>query len=135
MIPTIVIGSVVLLLSALLYTRSSLVRRPLVCPSCDAAFIRMPQDQNSYDILVCPQCSNTVTAVHGGPSRFASCPDCHQRTLEIQATRLAPRPEAPIAVECVEVCHVCSYQDVRELPSEPLGQQRKGVVIPFPGRR
>lgn len=133
MIPAIVIGAVVLLLTALLYTRSSLVRRPLVCPSCDAPFIRMPQEHTSYDVLVCPQCSNTVTAVHGGPSRFAACPDCHQRTLEIQATRLAPRPEAPIAVECIEICHVCSYEDVRELPTEPM-QPRRGVVIPFPKR-
>lgn len=134
MIVAIVVGAVVLMAAAVLYTRTSLVQRPLVCPSCEAPFIRLPQDQTTYDVLVCPQCANTVTSVHGGPSRFAACPACHQRTLEIQATRLAPTPEAPIAVECIEVCHVCNHQEVRELPHEPVST-RRGVVIPFPGRR
>lgn len=134
LLPAIVLGSVVLLVGAVLYTRTRLLGGPPVCPSCAAAFIPLPQgDRPAYDVLVCPQCANTMTAVHGGPSRFAACSECNQRTLEVNARRLPPTPEAPIAVECFEHCHVCNHQDRRILPDQPL-EPRRGVVIPFPQR-
>ena len=135
MILTVGLGALILLAGTALYTRTQLFGGSSACPSCAVPFIAIPQEPRpNYDVLVCAQCANTVTAVHGGPSRFAACPDCHQRTLEVTAVRLPPSVHAPIAVECHELCHVCNYQDVRLLPESGRPVAR-GLVIPFPTRR
>lgn len=141
LIATIALASVILLGGMMLYTRTSPFERHPHCPNCSVAYITMAPSGTgrSYEVLACPECTNTITRVHGTPSRFAYCPSCQQRTLETPTRRLAPTVEAPLAVSVDERCHICGYGEQRVLP-EPserpvaVGEPRLGKVIPFPER-
>lgn len=135
MIGTILVSAVVLFVGAMVYTRTRPFDGPPKCPSCDVPYLELPQgeEHRTYDVLVCTECTNTSTVVFGTASRFAYCPTCRQRTLEMPVRRLAPMPDAPLSVEVAEHCHVCGHRDEVVLP-EPGVRIGRGKVIPFPTR-
>lgn len=140
LIGVILVSTIVLLGSVLLYTRATPFDRPVRCPNCRIPYLALVDSTprgapvRSYRVLACPQCTNTITRVHGTASRFAYCPACSQRTLETPAKRLSPTISAPLAVEVEERCHVCGHTDVVVLPNV-IQADLGGKVIPFPGSR
>lgn len=136
MIVTILVSAVVLFVGTVVYTRSRPFAGPPRCPSCQVDYLALPTGDEPlpYDVLVCPECSNTNVVVHGATARFCQCPACRQRTLEVRAQRLPPRPEAPISVGITEHCHLCGHVDELDLP-DPGVKVGRGQVIPFPTRR
>ncbi|MCB9678878.1 MAG: hypothetical protein H6737_27500 [Alphaproteobacteria bacterium] len=141
LIGVILFAACTMLVALLLYTRTSPFQRTPLCPNCQIPYLKLvdPPDspeRRSYEVLACPQCTNTTTRVHGSPSRFAYCPSCNQRTLETPARRLPPTLEAPLSVEIDERCHVCGHEHVVILPPPfhtPVVM--RGRVIPFPGAK
>lgn len=139
LIATILVGAVVLLGSMLLYTRTRPLATTPTCPTCEADYLILePPDEGgvrrTYDVLVCPECTNAITRVQGTKSRFAWCPACRQRTLETPVRRLPPAPLRPLAVEVEEQCHVCGFRATIELPDGPLELPQPALpdnVIPF----
>ncbi|MFK7930957.1 MAG: hypothetical protein AB8H79_22420 [Myxococcota bacterium] len=109
------------------------------CPSCKTPMTVLgapaPIEESrppSYEVLVCPTCTNAATLVHGHKSRFAYCPSCLNRALGTPCIRQA---DGSVRVE--EHCHVCGFRAERVVESaaevdEPA--PRLGVVIPFPQR-
>ncbi len=133
MITTVLFGAAMLFIGALLASYSRPFAAPARCPSCHVRFLTLPQPADAtrpYEVHICPHCANTCTEVHGAPSRFARCPRCYRRTLEIPARRLPPTPEAPIAVAIEEHCHVCGYREDVVLPPPQLPVLPDNV-IPF----
>lgn len=145
LIAVILVSAVVMMVAFMLYSRTSPFERTPRCPNCEIPYLKLvdPQDERAahtgprrtYEVLACPQCTNTTTRVYGTPSRFAYCPACNQRTLETPARRLPPSIEAPLAVEIDERCHVCGYTHHLVLPPQfedaPMAAGR-GKIIPFP---
>lgn len=121
---TIAFAAVVLFVSTMVYSRTGPFGSTPSCPTCEVPFLVLDvpaePERRTYDVLVCPECTNSVTRVLGARSRFAWCPACRQRTLETPVHRLPPTPERPLAVEVEEHCHVCGYRDLVELPDGPL---------------
>lgn len=141
MIATVLVAAMVLMGCTMVYTRARPFGGPARCPSCDVNLVELPslddegEERRTYDVLVCPHCTNTSTRVLGTRSRFAWCPQCRNRTLETPVVRLPPTPTAPIAVQVDERCHVCGFTDTRVLPEQQGWSPQKGKVIPFPTRR
>ncbi|MEZ4316530.1 MAG: hypothetical protein R3F61_03470 [Myxococcota bacterium] len=147
LIGVILVSALVMMVGFTLYSRTSPFERTPRCPNCHIPYLELVDPdrigsnrggpRRTYDVLACPQCTNTTTRVYGTPSRFAYCPSCNQRTLETPARRLAPTLEAPLAVEVEERCHVCGYAHHLVLPPqhESPASAGRGKVIPFPGAK
>ena len=86
-------------------------------------------EQPSYEVLVCEQCSNAATLVHGHKSRFAYCPSCLNRSLRTPCMRLEDG-----SVKVAEACEICGYRSERVIGGEQ-SPPPMGKVIPFPVHR
>ena len=143
LIAIVALSTGVLLSATLLYSRAAPLAGPPQCPNCHVMYVRLGssaedeahRSHRAYEVFACPECTNTITRVHGAPSRFAYCPSCAQRTLETPTRRLSPTIDAPLAVAIEERCHVCGFHDERVLPESGTPFEMpsaKGQVIPFP---
>jgi hypothetical protein len=130
-----------------------LLHRRRRCVSCGVGLVAVDIRSDgalraSYEVMACPHCTNALTLVHGTRARYATCPDCRQRTLETPCIRLPdapstnPPPETRRRVEVHEHCHLCGHAAVIEVSDQPFEPQSqaahhpRGQVIPFPtGRR
>lgn len=145
-----VLGLVGVLLAAVALTVGVVwsTRKKRDCPSCGLPLVSLGRqgtelvstsvdgDPLTYEVLVCPRCTNAVTNVHGARSRYAYCPECRQRTLETPCIRLPDSSDARRRVEVHEACHLCGHLAMREVADPPVGPQKRGQVIQFPaGRR
>jgi hypothetical protein len=104
------------------------------CPSCELDYELLSQagegPNQTYDVLACPQCANTLTCVQGTRSSLAYCPACRNRALDTPSVRL---PGDGIRVQVREHCHLCGFRreyTLSNAPDRPLGK-----VIPFPAER
>lgn len=140
LLSVIALSASIFFVGALVASRTSPFGRAPLCPNCQIPYqaITAPHDggaRRTYEVLACVQCANTTTRVLGAASRFAHCPSCNQRALEIPVRRLPPTPENPLQVEVEERCHVCGHDDVVALPSAWQPRRGRGTVIPFPSGR
>lgn len=114
------------------------------CPSCGRTLVSLGRDGPdltsrsidgdplTYEVLVCPTCTNALTHVHGARSRYAYCPECRHRTLETPCIRLPDSVDGRRRVEVHEQCTLCGHHDLREVGDPPKIPERRGQVIPFP---
>lgn len=148
--PTVpALGFGVVLLAALILAGALTwaMRRKRDCPSCGLPLVSLGRhgtdlvsksidgDPLTYEVLVCPRCTNALINVHGARSRYADCPDCHQRTLETPCIRLPDTPESRRRVEVHEHCPLCGHMAVREVADPPFSPSKRGQVLQFPGNR
>jgi hypothetical protein len=122
------------------------------CPSCGVELVAVGDGTSddgvrlTYDVLACPHCRNVLTMVEGKRSRYATCPECKERTLETACIRLpdaagaqpvgdGPDSQPQRRVEVHEHCHLCDHGAVREISDAPHGPSKRGQVIPFPMER
>lgn len=122
------------------------LRRQRNCPSCRVALVPLgkgPENVShsvdgellTYEVLVCPRCTNALTNVHGARSRYAFCPECRQRTLETPCIRLPDTADGRRRVEVHENCHLCDHGAVREVADPSNTPARRGQVLQFPQHR
>lgn len=116
-----------------------LQRRQRRCPSCRVPLVGLAREASgealTYEVLVCPSCTNALTLVHGTRARYAWCPECRQRTLETPCIRLPDADDGRRRVEVHENCHLCGHMAVREVGDPPTAPAKRGQVIPFPRRK
>ena len=114
--------------------RLSRLGRNRDCASCNIpmAPLTEPGAVRSYEVLVCSQCTNAVTAVHGAPSPLSYCPACRQRSLQTPVLRLPDVDHQP-RVEVHECCTLCGYRAVALVPAYLEEAPPSGKVIQFPG--
>jgi hypothetical protein len=95
--------------------------------------------RRSYEVCGCGTCRTAIATVHGVPSRWAYCPACFQRTLQVDWA-VVPEP-GDLEVSVDERCHLCGHEDgvTMWLPVDDDASLREdarlGRVIPFPSRR
>ena len=109
------------------------LRRHRRCPSCNAALVPVESGERpdrTWQALACPRCTTAVTLAHGTRGRFAWCPACRQRSMEVPCLRLPDEDGHPV-VEVHERCTLCGY--AREVVvGRHSGAAPRGLVLPFP---
>jgi|JI7StandDraft_1071085.scaffolds.fasta_scaffold411398_2 hypothetical protein len=104
------------------------------CPSCEVDYEVLSAagagPNQTYDVLACPSCANTLTCVQGTRSSLAWCPACRNRALDTPSVR---RPGDTLTVEVRELCLLCGHRHDYTLSTPP--ERPLGKVIPFPTSR
>jgi hypothetical protein len=143
MSPSVILAVAALLGLAITLAIVLVTRRQRRCPSCGVHLVNIAHPGSraadgttiTYEVLVCPSCTNALTLIAGSRQRYAWCPECRQRTLETPCIRLPDTAEGRRRVEVHEHCHLCGHMAVREIGDPALAPAKRGQVLQFPGPR